>query len=230
MVLALAGLGLQAAGSYTQGVAAKREAAQQSALAHNYQGAYSQYSGWQQDADQGLAAHMHDLSQQGYANYDQLGQALGSSQRQFVGMDASGASDARLRSALSGTPQMQAPANAPSPGYAQWGANTMSQRYQPMEDSRMALINQQAGQRGMAQYDRNALGQAADTGLDLGRQGAEAQQRENALAAYRKQILEGAQVRYQYNGPSPASQNAQLYGQGLNLAGSAAMAYGQRQS
>ncbi len=227
--MAWAGLLLQAGGAYMGGEADKKEARNQADLNRQYQIAYAQNADWQKNADEGLASQMHGLSQQGYGNYEQLGRALGSSDRGLAGANAQDASASRLRSALSGAPQMQAPSMAPSPGYAKWGAHTTAQRYQPMQDARMALINQQAGQRAMAGYDRNALGRAGDTSVDLGRQGAEAQQRENALAAYRKQILDQAQVDYGYKGPGAGYYDAKLYGAGLNLAGSAAMSYGQNQ-
>lgn len=225
--MAWAGLVLQGAGAYLGGEADKKDARTQADLGRQYQTAYNQYSGWQKDADEALAARMHGLAQQGYGNYQNLGHALGSPARGQAGMAGAAASGDRLRAAMSGVPAITGQRNIPSSGFGGWAANTTAQRYAPLLRARTDLINQQAGQRAMTNYDRSALGQAADASVDLGRQAAEAQQRENALAAYRRQILEQAQSDYQYKGPGPGYYDAKLYAQGLNLAGSAAMSYGQ---
>ncbi len=227
MVWAALGLGLQGYGSFVGGEAGKEDARAQQNAARMYQGAYGTYSGWQDQGQQQLIDRMQALSMQGYDSYSTLGGELGASDggmaRGLAGSNAAAANDARLQAALASNPA--------GPDRAKgWTDNVNAQRYAPIMQARTALLNQNANQAGRAIYDRNALGRASTRQVIIGQQSAEAQQQENALAAYRQMLLERAGVANQYRGPSAGVYNAQLQAAGLNLAGSAAQSYGQYQS
>lgn len=228
MVWQIAGMGLQAYGQYSQGEAAKRDNARQQALAQNYQNAYNVYAQRQNAGQQSLLDRQHALTMQGYDGYSQLGSDLGNSPA--AGDAAGTANDARLQSALTMVPAAPVRANigntAPA---ADWSANTDAQRYAPVMQARNSLMRQNAVNTGAALSDRNALGQNATSQVVTGREAMEAQQREMVLEAKRRQLLEQAGIENRYTGPDTGFYNAQLLGQGLNLAGSAAMGYGQYQ-
>lgn len=228
--MAWAGLAASAAGTGMNYVATQRDARQQSDLEKQFQNAYGQYNGWSQAGEQALMQRQQQLGLQGYAAQDQLARALGSGDRTAAFNQGRDTQNAQLSSALaqgqSGVAGMGDRSWLGSPGAGSaWGAAAYQQRYQPAQDARAQLLAQMAGQRGQGSYDMRAQAQAGDTMTDIGRQSAEAQQREAAMAAYRNQLLGKAQVDYRYMGPSAANQNLMLGAQGANLAGQGLMAY-----
>lgn len=236
MVWAALGLGLQGYGSFVGGEAAKSDARTQANQARLYQGAYGTYSGWQDKGQQELIDRLQGLSLQGTHSYDTLGRDLNDptaqvQARDMAGTSAVAANQGRLQAALASNPAaVTRPNTGSGGGFSEWGDNTNAQRYAPVMQARTALLNQNAGQAGRAIYDRNALGRAGTRQVVIGQQSAQAQQQENALAAYRQMLLERAGVADQYRGPSAGTYNAQLQAAGLNLAGQAAMSYGQYRS
>lgn len=228
---ALAGTGLQLYGNYVQGNAAEEEARKQSWLNGRYQQQYGQYSQLGQNDEAFLQNRLHTLSGDNYANADALSQALGSGNRTATGERGVDDSTRRLNDAL-GAVQTQGPDRSLTGdrgGSAKWGADTTARVHTPVLEARKRMLSQMAGQREMANYDRNAIGRASDNSIDIGRQSAEAQARFNSLAAYRTQRLAQAGVDTQYQGPGANYYNAQLYGGMANLAGSGLQSYGANQ-
>ncbi len=216
------------AGAGMNYVANQREARTQSDLEKQFDAAYGQYNDWSKAGEEALMQRQHQLGLQGYGAQIQLAMALGSGARTDAYTQGRDTQNAQLSQALG-------QANAGTAGQAQrgwlgvpqagqqWQQATMQQRYQPALDARSQMLAQMAGQRGQSMYDTRAQATAGDTLTDIGRQSAEAQQREAAMAAYRNQILGKAQVDYRYMGPSAANQNLMLAGQVANLAGQGMM-------
>jgi hypothetical protein len=221
---------ISGAGSGMNYVANARDARHQGDLQKQWQNAYNQYNGWSQAGEEALMQRQHQLGLQGYAAQDELARALGSGARTDAFNQGRDTQNTQLAQALGTGAAGVAPVRrswmgGPQPVGNAWGASAFQQKYQPAQDARAALLAQMAGQRGQGAYDMRAQGQAGDVMTDIGRQSAEAQQREAAMAAYRNQILGKAQIDYQYMGPSAANQNLMLAGQAANAAGQGMMSY-----
>jgi hypothetical protein len=182
------------------------------------------------DADNAqLQAYLRNLTSQRYLSQQHLAQEMASPDRLAAGDQAGADSNARLMQAF-GLVNTQPVGNRAlvgerrGGGFDQWRSNTAA-RFQPVLQARANLINQSNSQRGMSRYDTTALNRAADTSIDLNRQGVDAQRQSSLLEAYRRMLSARAGVQYKDNGPGSSFRNLNLAAGVLGAAGGAADSY-----
>lgn len=203
--------------------AGDREKTRQQELAGYQNDARRQQDDWQMQSNQAMQDYLRNATAKRFASQRTLADQLGSSARNQAGAAAGQQSDLDTSRALAML-KLQPAGDRTSPAFGTWQGATQD-RYAPVMDARRALINQAQAQRGMANYDTDALNTAQDTSIDINRQADEQQRMANLLQLYRQQILAQNQAQHHDTGPTQGYYNMQALGSLAAAGGAAADSY-----
>jgi len=112
----------------------------------------------------------------------------------------------------------------PKAGGSRWAARA-AQPLARVYDARTNLLAQDAATRGMGDYDKAALDQHTETGMDIDRRLLEEKRNLDMLKIARAKLMTQNEQTYQDKGPSRTSMNLQLLGSSLGAAGGVADNY-----